>query len=592
MQIAIVLGLLVFAVVLFALEKISVDLITLLLLLALVVTGILTPAEAFAGFSNEIIIILGSIFVVSAALQETGVLDAIGARLFKIASGSEKRLLAAVMIVPAAISGFMNNTTVTAMFLPPVIGIARRAKLSPSRLLLPLAYASILGGTCTLIGTSTNVAVSGYIKKSGLAPLGLFEFTPLGLILVATGVLYMLLLGRRLLPDHREETLTADYHIREYLSEIVVLPNSPLIGQQTLDSDLNILDCRILRLIRGDQSHVPESQITMEEGDTLLVRGKAENLMKVKKIEGIDIKPDKTLGDVAGAEFQVVEVLIEPSCEVVGSTLRQADFRQRYGVTVLAIFRHGRPLLSAIGDIVLQVGDLLLIQAAKDRLDALNRQLGFAALGQLSPSLYDKRYGIFAVGIFIAAIAAGGSGILPLSVAFLAAAVGTILLRCVAVEKAYNYIDWRLLILIGGMTAFGTAMEKTGTAEFLAAGIAGLLEPFGVFPILIGFFVLTVILTQPMSNAAAALVVLPVALSTAEKLGVNERTFAISIMLAASVSFLTPFEPSCVLVYGPGKYKFRDFVKTGAFLTVVLSIVVLICIPIFWPLHQGSVPSR
>lgn len=587
MDIAIVLGLLVAAVVLFSMEKLSVDLITLLLLLGLLFTGILTPAEAFAGFSNDIIIILASIFVISGALQETGVLDAIGTRLLKFAGASERRMLAAVTVVPAAISGFMNNTTVTAMFLPPVMGIARQMRVSPSRLLMPLAFASILGGTCTLIGTSTNVAVSGYIKQAGLAPIGLFELTPIGLIIVAVGLLYLMLVARKFLPEGSGESITADYHLRQYLSEIVVLPDSPLIGQNTFDSDLNILDFRVLRLMRGPHTYAPESQAIIEEGDTLLVEGQVENLMKVKKIEGIDIKGESGPGAIESGELRIVEALITPQSDLPGQTLRRADFRRRYGLSVLAIYRQERSLRDTLGNVPLRVGDLLLIQGQADRIDALRNEPSFAILGELSRGLYERKYGIVAIGAFALAVLVGGMGWLPLSVAFLAAAVAILLFGCIGLEKAYSIIDWRLLILIGGMTAFGAAMEKTGAAELLASGITGALAGLGILPIMAGFFVLTIGLTQPMSNAAAALVVLPVAMRTAAQLGAEPRTFAIGVMLAASISFITPFEPSCILVYGPGKYKFRDFVKVGGLLTVILAIVVLLLIPVFWPLRAS-----
>ena len=266
--IAFVLALLVIAIALFATERISVDLITFMLLIALVASGVLVPQEAFEGFSNDIIIILGAIFVISGALQETGVLDLLGARILKLAGANPNRLLLLLMSSTAGVSGFMNNTTVTAMFLPPTIGVARRANLSPSRLLMPLAFASILGGTCTLIGTSTNVAVSGYIKKAGMPELGMFEITPLGLIIVVVGIAYLMLVGRHLLPEHKEASLTANYAMREYVSEIIVLPNSPLIGQDSYDSDLNVLEFQILKIIRGDVQLRPGREVRLAEGDT------------------------------------------------------------------------------------------------------------------------------------------------------------------------------------------------------------------------------------------------------------------------------------------------------------------------------------
>ncbi len=591
LPIAFVLALLLLAIALFATERISVDLITFLLLIALVTSGILAPAEAFAGFSNDIIIILGAIFVISGALQETGVLDLLGARILKLAGTSQNNLLLLLMSSTAAVSAFMNNTTVTAMFLPPTIGVARRAKLNASRLLMPLAFASILGGTCTLIGTSTNVAVSGYIKKAGMPELGMFEITPIGLVIVVVGMAYMMLIGKRLLPEHKETSLTANYAMREYMSEIIVLPKSPLIGQKDYDSDLNVLEFRIVKITRQGRELALGPDLEIAEGDTLLVEGKADTLMKVKKIEGIEIKPEFALGDLdlQNARMRISEVLLTPQSELHGRTLKEANFRQYYGLTALAIYRHGQSLREGVGDTILRVGDLLLVQGEADRIEGLRAHPGMSLLGEVSEPLYHPRKGLLTICVFGAAVVVGGLGWMPLSIAFLSAAVLTIFMRCISVERAYEFIDWRLLVLIGGMTAFGTAMEKTGAAPYLAGLVVQWFAPFGILAILGGFFVLTVILTQPMSNAAAALVVLPVAISSAHQLGANERTFAIAIMLAASVSFVTPFEPSCILVYGPGKYRFMDFVKVGLGLTIVLTIAVLLLLPLFWPL-KAAVP--
>jgi di/tricarboxylate transporter len=586
LAIGFVLALLVIAIALFATERISVDIITFLLLIALVVSGVLVPREAFEGFSNDIIIILGAIFVISGALQETGVLDLLGARILKLAGTSQNSLLLLLMSSTAGVSAFMNNTTVTAMFLPPTVGVARRAKLSASKLLMPLAFASILGGTCTLIGTSTNVAVSGYIKKAGMPELGMFEITPMGLVIVAVGIAYMMLIGRHLLPEQKEASLTANYAMREYMSEIIVLPNSPLIGQTSYDSDLNVLEFRVLKIVRAGREVPLGPQVEIAEGDILLVEGKADTLMKVKKIEGIEIKPEFALGDLdlQSAEMRIAEVLLTPKSEIHGRTLKESNFRQHYGLTALAIYRHGQSLREGIGDTILRVGDLLLVQGEPQRIEALRGHAGMSLLGEVSEPLYHPRKGLLTIALFGAAVLIGGLGLVPLSIAFLSAAVLTILMRCITVERAYEFVDWRLLVLIGGMTAFGTAMEKTGAAEYLASVVVQWFAPFGILAILAGFFALTIVLTQPMSNAAAALVVLPVAISTAQQLGANERTFAIAIMLAASVSFITPFEPSCILVYGPGKYRFIDFVKVGAGLTLVLSIAVLLLLPLFWPL--------
>ncbi|RYD65959.1 MAG: potassium transporter TrkA, partial [Verrucomicrobiaceae bacterium] len=380
--------------------------------------------------------------------------------------------------------------------------------------------------------------------------VGLFEITPMGLVIVAVGTVYMMTIGRRLLPDHQEASLTSDYRIREYLSEIIVLPGSPLIGQKSFESDLTLLDFRILKIIRNKEQFLPSSRVFIEQGDTLLVEGRVENLMKVKAIEGIDMKAEAKLGDrdLQSSNFRIAEVLLTPQSELIGRTLREANFRRYYGLTALAVYRYGQSLRDQVADTILRVGDLLLVQGPADRVDALSGHPGLSIMEEVNRSMYHPRKGLLTVVIFVLAVIAGGFELMPLSIAFLSAAVMTVLLRCISVEKAYEFIDWRLLVLIGGMTAFGVAMDKTGAAQYLADLIVYWMKPMGMMAILGGFFLLTIILTQPMSNAAAALVVLPVAIETAQQLGANERTFAIAIMLAASVSFITPFEPSCILV--------------------------------------------
>jgi di/tricarboxylate transporter len=584
-QIAFVLGLLLAVILLFATEKLPIDVITLLSLAALVLGGVLTPAEAFAGFSSDIIIVLGSIFVLSAALQETGLVDAIGTRLAQLGRAGSGRLLLVVMGTAGAVSAFMNNTSVTAVLMPPVIGMARTAKLSSSRLLMPLAFASILGGTCTLIGTSTNIAVSGYIERSHLKPLGLFEITPIGLVILGVGITYMMLIGRRLLPDHLDED-PVQFAMREYLSELVVLANSPLIGQPC-GRKVPELPFGIVALIRGQDHFDPGTRAILEEGDTLLVEGKIESLMKVTKVEGVEFKAKLALEqlDVGKTNLKVVEALVTPQSELIGATLKETNFRRRHELTVLAIHRHGQALEGEVGDVRLRLGDVLLIEGPEERVQRLRHGASLLILGEHERRKIGRRKSLYAAGAFAAAVLAGGLGWAPLSVAFLSAALATVLLRCLPVEKARSAIDLRLLLLIGGMTAFGVAMEKSGAAALLAHWIVAVLSPLGVTAVLAGFFLVTILLTQPMSNAAAALVVVPVALSAARELGVQERTFAIAVMLAASISFIAPFEPASILVYGPGRYRFVDFLKVGGGLTLLLAVIVLLLVPVFWPLY-------
>lgn len=583
-----VIGLLLAAVVLFATEKISVDLVTLGLLCVLVLSGIINVQDAFAGFGNEVIVMLGSIFIIGAALRDTGVLDSLGSLLAKATGGHPQRVVAGMMSGVGAISAFMNNTTVTAMFLGPVIGMARRLKISPSRLLMPLSFASILGGTCTLIGTSTNVAVSGAMKHRGLEEVGMFEITPVGVCVFLAGLIYMIFVGMKWVPERdRAEHHGSDGQMREYLSEVVILPGSPLIGQAAFQSDFSVLEFQVVKIRRHDMDLPVGPHTLLEEGDIVQVAGKVQNLIKVKKIEGIDIREDVQLrrSGVDMSDASLAEVVLTPRSSLVGQTLRGSNFRRRTGLSVLALLRGDRTLNDHMADVVLHAGDLLLLQGPYDRFQKFEQEAEMVVITEHSYSAFARKRGIALLIAFAVAVTASSFDLLPASIAFLIAALFALATRCITLDTAYENIDWRLLVLIGGMTAFGTAMAKSGADELLAGLVTEYLNPFGPMSVLAGFCILTVLLTQPMSNAAAALVVLPIALQAAEKMGVNPRSFGIAIMLSASISVLTPFEPSCILVYGPGKYRFSDFIKVGSGLTVVTLMVILLLVPYFWPLR-------
>ena len=616
----IVLSLLVLAVVLFATRALPVDLVTIFLLLALVLTGILDTAQAFAGFSSQIIIILGSIFVINGALLEGRVLDLVSTWLLRVAGGSTNKLLLTTMSVVSGLSGFMNNTAVTSLFIGPTMSVARKLKTSPSKLLMPVCFASILGGTCTLIGTSTNVAVSGEIQRqheAGLVewiaqggkdlngdgeldsldyflhaetnnlniykPLGLFEITPLGLLIMGVGIVYLMLIGRKLLPDYPDESLAEDFNIREYVSEIVVMSGSKLIGELVYKSSLTQMDFQIIKILRKKKSFVPNARSKFEENDVLLISGRIDDLMAVKDASGIEIKAETKLEDdsLQTEETKIAELLITPKSTLIRNSLREANFRQRFGLAVLAIYRHGQVLGRKLGVIKLQAGDLLLVQGSKDRLQALENDTNLVSLEvNEAPSADRRRKGFMALIFFGFAVLAGGFNLAPLPVCFLSAAAMTVATGCITMQKAYEVIDWRVLIVIGGMTAFGAAMRESGTANWLAGGIQSAFESPRM--VLAGFILLTMFLTQTMSNAAAALVVLPVAMQTADTLNVSGQTYAIAVMLGASSSFVAPFEPACILVSGPGKYRFSDYVKAGLGLTLIMAFLVWFFVPIIW----------
>jgi len=585
LPIFLVLTLLVLVVVSFSLERIPVDVTTLFLLCALVLLRLLPLQAAFSGFSSEIVVVLGSIFVLSGALIKTGVMDSFGTWVQRIAGNSRAKILLCLLPATACIAAFLHNTTTTAVFLPAVLGLCRRTRIRPGQILMPFAFASMMGGTCMLFSSSTNIAASGYMRSQGLAPIGIFEFLPVGLAVIAVGILYLLLVGHRLLPATGDSSLTEEYNIRDYLSEIVVTAGSPFAGQPLRALQLGALT--VLAVNRGQETLYGGPDTLLAEGDQLIVKTSREGLLEVRNARGLEIVPDIELGDrdLSGGALKIVEAIVMPQSRLIGSTLRQLDFRRRFGVTVIAIHRRGHALPTKIRNLALRVGDVLLLQGLALSFDQLSDKVDLWVLEETAHHAASPRQRFLAVGIFAAAIAVAALGWVPLPVALLLGALATVVGKLIPAEEAYEAVHWRLLILIAGMTSFGAAMQSSGTAAYLAQRIVAWGTPLGAPYILLGFALLTMVLTQPMSNAAAALVVLPVALTTAAELHVQPRTFGIVVTLAASISYITPFEPSCLLVYGPGKYRFRDFLKVGAPLSLLLLVVLMVMVPLLWPLR-------
>ncbi|HEU4714634.1 MAG TPA: SLC13 family permease [Pyrinomonadaceae bacterium] len=586
--IAIVLILLVVALVLFSTERIPIEVVSILLVMALVLTQTLTAAEAFAGFGNDIVITIAGLFILTGGLAKTGVIDLVGRRLHRTAGDSEFRIVALIMFAAAFCAAVMKNTTTTAMFLPVVLGIAARRNLSPSKLLMPLAFGAILGGTCTLIGTSTNLAVSGALPRYGIQPFTMFELTSVGVVIVAVGMFYMLLVGRRLLPSGKlADSLTEQYHVRQYMTEVIVLDDSPLIGKTVEEARISDdLDLTLLGILRGQEGRIapnPAEQIQVD--DLLLVQGRVEDILKVKAEAGIEIKPDFKLVDsfLESKDTELFEAMVPRGSDFIGRTLKRFDLRQRYGVVVLAIDRHGVDLLSKISRLRLRFGDVLLIQGNRDQVERLARDGHILLLEEISEKRARPEKRKWALLAFAVFLFFSLTHLVPLPIAVLLGVMVLLASQSVRMSEVYESIDWRLLILIACMISFGVAMEKTSADQYLADLIVRGTGQYGPTAVLAGFFVMTVALTQPMSNQAAALVMLPISIKTALALGLNPRTFAITVTYAASCSFLTPLEPACVLVYTPGRYRFLDFVKVGSILTLAVFAIVMWLVPVFWP---------
>lgn len=591
--IALTLILLAVAIALFATEKLPVDVVGILLVIALVLLQVLTVQDAVAGFGNDVIITIGGLFILVGGLIKTGLVDLIGRRMHRIAGDSTFVLTTLVMAMAAMSASVLKNTTTTAMFLPVVMGLALKAKIPPSKLLMPLAFGAILGGSCTLIGTSTNLAVSGAIQRYGYEGLSMFELTPVGVIIVGVGIFYMLVWGRRWLPATRGgDSLTDQYSIREYISELVVLPNSRLVGKTLQEANISSeLELSVLSIIRGKNSRVaPSAYERLQKGDVLIVEGKIADILRVKEEVGLEIRPDFKLNDgvLEYEDVQLFEVLVMRDSDLVGQTLKTLRFRQSYDLTVLAVNRHGETFINKLSDVMLKFGDVLLIQGTRRRIEPLMADGDVLLLEDVSGKslrVEKRKWAIAAFCVFLAlSLMKVTVGVdIPLAIAVLIGVMVLLATKTIRYAEMYELIDFRLLVLIACMMSFGTAMEKTGADQYLAGNIQFYFGEYGPTAVLAGFFLLTVALTQPMSNQAAALVVLPVAIKTAVALGLNPRTFIIAVTYAASFSFITPLEPACVLVYTPGRYRFMDFVKIGTVLTVIVFIVAMLLVPIFWP---------
>jgi di/tricarboxylate transporter len=588
-QIAWVLLIIAAAMVAFSFEWMSVDVIALGVLLLLILLGLVPPEEAFSGFGSDTVITLLGLFILTAALLRTGVVDRSGRAFMRYAGSDANRLFLLITGASAILGAFISNTASTAFFVPVVISLAHRARVAVSKWLMPLAFASILTSSVTLISTSTNIVISGLLARNGQKPMGMFELAPVGIPIALVGLVYMHLIGRRLIPD-RQNTgdINNRFADRLYLTEVLILPDSPLVGKSLAESGLGRdLDLTVLRVERGKDRHLlPRANRRLDAGDVLLVEGQRDEVLKIKDIVGIDIKADVKLSDpeLQTEDIQLVEAIILPRSPLIRRTLKAYRFRERFGLQVLAINRHGRTIRQKISQIRLEVGDMLLIQGHPGNIAAIVEEDILGVIGAIEdhrPNLGRSR---IAIGAFAGALALATFDLVSLPVAILLGALVVFLTRCLTPEEAYRQVEWRALILIGCMLAVGRAMEFTGTADFLAGEIVALVGHANPLWLLTAFFVLTILLTQPMSNQAAAVIVIPIALQTAVQLQLNPRTFAMMVAVAASTSYLTPLEPACLMVYGPGGYRFADFLKVGSLLTLLIYLLTILLVPIVWPL--------
>jgi di/tricarboxylate transporter len=588
-SIILMLAFLLIAIVLFSFEQLPADIVAIGLLLGLILTGLLPSAKAFAGFGSGTFIMIFGLLVLTAALIQNGMVDILSRALLRNFNAQEGNFAWLVMVAGGALSTFMSNTGATAFFIPIIIGISRQLKKSPALFLMPLAFASILASSVTLIGTSTNIVIDGLIVAAGLPPLGMFELSIVGLPILFVGILYMGFIGNRMIPlrDYDEES-AEDYDINSYLSEILVKPDSPLIGKTLLESELGSLyDLNVVRILRGKRGTLlPTQNVYIAENDVLLVEGRTTELLNLKETLQVDLKPmsEGAVDNLENESIGVMEVILLPRSPLVGRTLPGLNLRKNWGIVVLGINRSGHTFRHKLTDIRLATGDQLLIMGNPAELEVLDQNNTFRILRPVDFNKINTRRAFLTLGIFLSVIFVSLIPGISVPVAVMLGMFALFVTRCITPQEAYRSIDWRLLILIGSMLSIGVAMDHTGTATYLAGLIVEWTRQLDPIWLLSGFFMLTMLLTQPMSNQAAAIVVVPIALNTAVQLGLNPRTFAVMIAVGASCSFLTPLEPACLMVYGPGNYRFIDFIKIGFLLTLIVYAIAILIVPIVWPL--------
>jgi di/tricarboxylate transporter len=526
----------------------------------------------------------------------TGALDIVGRWIQRLAGKSELRLLVVSLAVVIPTSAFINNTPVVVVMIPVLLSIARSMGVAPSRIFMPISFASQLGGTLTLIGTSTNLLVAGLVLELGYDRIRLFDITLPAVALMLVGVLYLLTVGRSLTPIRETATdLLTSYELRDYLSVLEVGSDSPLVGRSLVESRFGTeYGLQVVGIERdGVDLAYWHRDTAIQAGDMLLVRGKVLNLARIEEVAHLTIasprpafslEGSRAAKDSSAAETRLAEVIIPPGSPAIGQSLRQLRFRGRYGVPVLGIQRHGEPLRELMRDVVLRPGDMLLVQGTAEELNSIHSGGELGLLGAITLPERNRGKLKYAIAILAAVVLLAAFEIMPILVSGLVGVIAMFLTRCVTPEQAYHDVDWMVLVLLGAILPLGLAMQNTGTAEMIAAGMLRASEPLGLQGALATFYIVTTILTSIISNNASVVVVTPIAIATGAALGVSPLPFVIAVMFAASNSFMTPIGyQTNTFIYGPGGYRFVDFVRVGGPLNVIMIVAATIIIPLFFP---------
>lgn len=569
---------LVVAATLFISERLRVDVIALMVLSALLVLGLVGPDDALAGFSSEATITVAAMFVLSAGLSRSGALLGLGRQLARIRNPWV--MLGVVLGVVGPVSAFINNTAAVAVFLPLLLAAALAARRAPSKFLIPLSYVAQMGGVCTLIGTSTNLLVNGMAQQAGEPGFTLFEFSELGLVFLAAGVVYLMVAGPFLLPEREAPALPASDEIGKYVTELRVPAGSALVGRAV--ADVRAMETHrvyVLELIRGDEKHWAPRSTAIDVDDRLLVQGEWPKLTAFADAHGLRLEA------VPQAERGVlVEAMVAPNSRLEGRTLDDISLPQQHESQVVAIYRRGQRVAEQLRSLPMTAGDLVMLSTPQRELAGLRKDPALVVVSERSDERIDWYRALVSVGVMVAVIALAASGVMPIVESALLGCIALVLLRCLEPDEAYAAIDWRVIVLLAGVFPLGVAMRDSGLAAIVVDYTLAPLGGFGPLAALAALYLVTAVLTEFMSNNAAAVLLTPIALGTAESLGVDAKPMLIAVMFAASTAFATPVGyQTNTMVYSAGGYRFSDFVKIGLPLNVVFFVLAIVFIPRYFP---------
>ncbi|EJN59708.1 SLC13 family permease [Halogranum rubrum] len=606
----VVFAIILLALLFFATEPVPVDVTAIGVMVALMlvppVSGLLvslgllsapietiTPEQGISGFSSAATITVLAMFILSEGVQRTGVVQILGAKISTLTGDSETKQLGATIGVVGPISGFINNTAAVAILLPMVTDLAERGKTSPSKLLMPLSFASMFGGMLTLIGTSTNILASQLSERLGVGAFSMFQFTQLGLVVSLFGTAYLLTVGRYLIPERikPQVDLTEEFEMADYLTEVTVRADSPLVGQQVQTALVETeFDVDLIQLIRNEEVFLePLGPKQIQAGDVFAIRTDRNTLVDLLDVEGLDLVPEVTVDEaeleVASGGQNLVEVVVAPGSSLVGESLASASFRQRYNATVLALRRGGALIRRRMDNIPLRVGDTLLVQATTGSIERLDQNRDFIVAQEVERHDYRDSKILVAVGIVAAVVGLAALDFVPIVVSALAGALAMVATGCLKPTEIYDAVQWDVIFLLAGVIPLGIAMEKTGAATLLAEFVVLTAEFLPLLAVLGVFYVVTALLTNVVSNNASVVLMIPVAFEAAVTLGARPLSFILAVTFAASTAFMTPVGyQTNLFVYGPGGYRFTDYMRVGAPLQLLFAVVTTLGIAFFFGL--------